>query len=277
MGGVRVSTRTDKALLIGGLAVYLASLVILVGTGHTDVRYSGDDSDTSPIWLLWAAPLVGLALAWLIPPRAPAPDPFADTDSRALTLRTWILVGAAVAFTVGLHVAPGTDLWFIALKALFLLAIPVAFRIVTWREWASLDTHGRWLRPLPAVIAYVLVAYALKPVLEGAAPDWITILAVFGINAVVEEVFYRFWLQTRLESRYGRWPAILLTSLLWASWHSAILGGEGIAIDLAVAILNIGVTGLFLGYLWSRHRNPWLVLLAHGLMNAPIAMFIALA
>ncbi|NNH68809.1 CPBP family intramembrane metalloprotease [Nocardia uniformis] len=269
--------RTDTALLLGGGAIYLAALAVLVGTGHTEVRFSADDSDTQPIWLLWIPAIAGLCLAWMVPPRESAADPFADTGTRALTIRTWLLAGAAVAFTVALYLSPATDIWFLALKALLLLAIPLALRIVTWREWARLDVRGRWLRPLPAVIAFVLVASVLRPGSEVATPDVLTIVVVFLINAVLEEVFYRFWLQTRLESRYGRWPAILVTSLLWASWHAAIHGGEGLAVDLAAVVLNIGVTGLFLGYLWSRHRNPWLNIVVHGFINAPIAMFIAMA
>ncbi|MFI6865827.1 lysostaphin resistance A-like protein [Nocardia sp. NPDC050406] len=272
---MRIASRMDKILLIGGVALYLVSLTILVGTGHTQVRFSGDGEQTRAIWLLWLSPLAGLCLAWLVPPRAPAADAFLGSDSRVVTRNAWVLVGLAVAFTVTLLLAPRTDWWFVGPKVLLLVVIPVALRIVTWREWAGLDVRGRWLRPLPAVAAAVLVTYALWPDREDTVPDALTIAVVFLLNAVIEEVFYRFWLQTRLESRYGRWPAILLTSVLWASWHMAILGGGGLAVDFAAVVVNIGVTGLFLGYLWSRHRNPWMVLLMHGLINAPLSMFIA--
>ncbi|WP_306361631.1 CPBP family intramembrane glutamic endopeptidase [Nocardia sp. CC227C] len=269
------SSRTSTVLLIGGTAAYVAALAVLIGTGHTAVRYSGDDADTVTLWLLWLPALAGLAVAWAIPPRETARDPFASVDPRRVTRQAGVLAALGVVFTVGLHLAPRTDLWFVGLKLALLVAIPWALRMVTWREWALLGTRGRWLRPLAAVLAFELVRYLTGPESDGVVPDALTIAFVFLFNAVIEEVFYRFWLQTRLESRCGRWPAILVASVLWASWHSALLSMAGVGVDLAVAVAKLGVDGLFLGYLWSRHRNPWVQLLMHGLINAPIVMLLA--
>ncbi|MGH3972082.1 MAG: lysostaphin resistance A-like protein, partial [Pseudonocardiaceae bacterium] len=49
-----------------------------------------------------------------------------------------------------------------------------------------------------------------------------TLVFLFLINATLEEVFYRIWLQTRLEHVFGRWPAIMAASLLWAMWHVVV-------------------------------------------------------
>lgn len=275
MGVVSTMSRTSTALLVGGIAAYVAALAVLIGTGHTGVRYSADDAETVSLWLLWLPALAGLAVAWAIPPCSPAPDPFAGVDPRRVTRQAGVLAGLGVAFTVGLHLAPRTDLWFVGLKLVLLVAIPWASRMVSWREWAALGTRGRWLRPLTAVVAFELVRSLTGPDSDGVVPDAVTIALVFLFNAVIEEVFYRFWLQTRLESRYGRWPAILVVSVLWASWHSALLSIAGVGVDLAAAVAKLGVDGLFLGYLWSRHRNPWVLLLMHGLINAPIVMLLA--
>ncbi|OOC54319.1 hypothetical protein NOSIN_11305 [Nocardiopsis sinuspersici] len=42
------------------------------------------------------------------------------------------------------------------------------------------------------------------------------------------------------------------------------------------ALVNQGMTGLFLGYLWSRYRVMWPVLTVHSLMNAAPIMLGAL-
>ncbi|MFF2550305.1 CPBP family intramembrane glutamic endopeptidase [Nocardia sp. NPDC058058] len=263
--------------MVAGIAIYGMALIVLIVSGETTVRFSADTGEARPVWMLWIPAGVGLVIAALIPPRTAASDRFADAEPRILTRDTWLLVAAAVAFAVGFHLARGDDLWFLILKGVLLLAFPLLVCHVGWAEWARLDVRGRWLRPAIAIAAFLLASIAMDPGWSGNPPDVVTVLAVFLINAVLEEIFYRFWLQTRLESRYGRWPAILLTSLLWAAWHSAIHGGNGLLVDSAAAILNIGVTGLFLGYLWSRHRNPWLLIAAHGFMNAPPAMLAAMA
>lgn len=264
----------DRGLLIGlGCgAVYAAAIVALVVTGNTALRYSADHHDTRSLLTVCLPAAAGIALAWAIRPGRQPADPFAAVPRARITRQAWFLAALAVAFAVAVHLLPG-DGWFVLLK-LALLAIPLIAGWATLREWARVDTRGHWLRPLPAVLAFVAVSTVLQPSSGGSAIDPITIVVVFVLNAVIEEVFYRFWLQSRLESRYGMWPAIALSSLLWAAWHTAIQGGLGFPLDFAAVVANQGVTGLFLGYLWARHRNPWLVIAVHGLINAPLTMFL---
>ncbi|BBY31797.1 CPBP family intramembrane glutamic endopeptidase [Mycolicibacterium sediminis] len=113
----------------------------------------------------------------------------------------------------------------------------------------------------------------------GFVADTLTVIAMvfigFLLNAVVEEFFYRRWLQTRWERVLGGvWPGIIVSSLTWASWHIAIQGTVDWVVDVANVVANQGVTGLFLGLLWQRHRAMSPLLLVHGLMNAnPLALF----
>jgi uncharacterized protein len=95
-----------------------------------------------------------------------------------------------------------------------------------------------------------------------------TLALVFLLNSLLEEVFYRRWLQTRWEHLLGRWPAIVLAALLWAAWHVGIAGTGDLPTDLASVFVNQGVLGLFLGYLWSRYRAMWPLLVVHSAMNA---------
>jgi len=135
-----------------------------------------------------------------------------------------------------------------------------------------------WHRAAPAVpvLAWALLTYvgplAKPPSGFGSTVDPVTLVAVlavgFLLNAVLEEVFYRRWLQSRWEAVIGAWPAIVLSSLLWASWHVALQGRGDLPLDLAAVFVNQGVTGLFLGFLWSRYRRMWPLLVVHGLVNS---------
>ena len=83
-------------------------------------------------------------------------------------------------------------------------------------------------------------------------------------------------MQTSLERLLGRWPGIVIASLLWASWHASIQGTGHLLLDVATAISNQGVLGLYLGYLWSGYRRAWAPLAVHAAVNAPLAMLAAL-
>ena len=145
-----------------------------------------------------------------------------------------------------------------------------------WRPGpAPADAAHRWGPALPVAV-WLVLSYATP--LAVPASDWgrtvtpvelvVTLLVAFAVNALLEEVFYRRWLQTRWESMLGRWPAIVLASLVWAVWHVAIQGSGRPAVDLATVLVNHGVLGLFLGYLWSRYRRMWPLLVVHGALNA---------
>ena len=85
------------------------------------------------------------------------------------------------------------------------------------------------------------------------------------VNAgIPEEFFFRGWLQTRLEQRFGRMIAILATALLFTAWHIPsryflAFGGEGRAGDIGSVLLNTGlpvlIVGLIIGVLWDRYRR----------------------
>lgn len=60
----------------------------------------------------------------------------------------------------------------------------------------------------------------------------------FLVKAVIEEIFYRRWLQTRLETTFGIPAAIGSASILWAVWHAGIQGIGSLDVNLAAAIAN---------------------------------------
>ena len=82
--------------------------------------------------------------------------------------------------------------------------------------------------------------------------------------SIGEEIFYRYWLQTRVEALWGRWPAILLASAIFGLMHLAShTAGHGVGIGVAIVIANQGVLGIACGYLWRRYRRLWLPILMH--------------
>ncbi|WP_194835686.1 CPBP family intramembrane glutamic endopeptidase [Nocardia sp. XZ_19_369] len=268
--------RTGGLLLTAGVSVYLAAVVTLIATGHTMMRVSATSDETVALWTAGLTVAGGLAVAWLVPPKRRDDVLLPTADSRAIERQAWWLLALGLGFAVAFYLSPGDHLWFTGLKLLLLVAIPLLFRLVAGREWYRVDTQGRWLRPMPTVVTFLALFTLFKGPYTGAPPDLIAVLGVFLLNAVLEEIFYRVWLQTRLEATVGRWPAIVVSSLIFAAWHVKIHGGNGFGIDLAATFVHVGGYGLFLGYLWSRYRNPWLLFLVHGIINLPIAMIAAM-
>jgi membrane protease YdiL (CAAX protease family) len=89
---------------------------------------------------------------------------------------------------------------------------------------------------------------------------------------IPEELFFRGYMQTRLEKKWNRVVAILLTSLLFMAWHlpSRYLlsrGVEGQAGHFDQVLLQTGlpvfIISLIFGFHWSRYRNIVLLVLTH--------------
>ncbi|MGC4938273.1 CPBP family intramembrane glutamic endopeptidase [Kribbella sp. DT2] len=252
-------------VLAGGVLVYVAAVAILVATGNTEVHYSADGGETRPMWFRWLPAAVGILLIRLTPPQLDR-APGGRSDRR----QAWILVGLALAFAVLLKLFGLFEVW----KVLLLLLAPLAvFRWLGGRPTERWPATARWAPALP-VAAWLLLTYVGPLAQESARPDLavldlvMAMVAVFLINSVLEEVFYRRWLQTRWEQQLGPWPAIVIASLLWACWHVGIQGTGELGVDLAGAVVNQGVLGLFLGYLWSRYRRMWPLFTVHGAVNA---------
>ena len=100
---------------------------------------------------------------------------------------------------------------------------------------------------------------------------FVLIFAIISIlmNAVLEEVFYRVWLQTRLE-HLGIVSSVCISTVLWSLWHAGIQG-QGNLLDLsAQALVTHALAGIFLGFFWAKYRNIYLLILIHICMNFPL-------
>lgn len=269
------------AVMIGGLLAFLLSAAWLAATGHTSVRYSADHAETVEMWQRWVPALAGIVVVRLVPYRG-QPAAVGPSSAPAARLETTVLVALAATFAVGLFLVGGGEPAHTAGKLALFVALPLVVlrtrrrRGTAWRAEVSGSSRWRLAGPVLAVLAWGLLAFASPLAVPGSdfastvTPLELvaTVVVVFVVNAVVEEVFYRRWLLSRAQAWLGPWPAIVLSSLLWSLWHVAIQGTGDLDVDLASAVVTHAPMGVFLGYLWSRYRMMWPLLVAHGALNA---------
>jgi membrane protease YdiL (CAAX protease family) len=101
------------------------------------------------------------------------------------------------------------------------------------------------------------------------------------IPALGEELGWRGWLFPRL-LRFGRWPALVFSGLIWGVWHSPLLllgynypdspGWLAIVCMCATCVL----VGSVLCWLRLRSGSIWAPALAHGAFNAAVPGFMQL-
>lgn len=267
--------RSSAAMTAGGLAVFLLAYGWLVATGNSEISASADaDAAKTSLWAAALPALAAMAIARLVPPGAPLPCPPADLPRQRVIRETWVLLAAALAFPLATVGRTG-ELWYPLAKVLLLLVVPlVALRLIRRGEQAArtIPAPVVWLAPLPAATVWFLLAETglFATPLTQDLPDHVTLavtsLVVFLTASMLEEFFYRGWLQTRLEALYGRWPAIFASALLFAAMHANRLT-ENVGPGLASLVAFQGMFGLMLGYLWSRYRNIWVIIAIHGLSN----------
>jgi len=179
------------------------------------------------------------------------------------------------------------DVWYsIGFKIVLLLIVPAIIYFKIWGyNWKDLlfgikPSARNVLATLVMVtIGFFLNAGHLKGIQEnmGNFSDS-TLRLVVGVimplltAAIPEELYFRGYLQTRLEKKWNRIVAILISTLLFTAWHlpSRYLlsqGVEGQAGDWGQVILHTGVPVFIVGVLfaihWSRYRNIVLLIATH--------------
>ena len=282
-----------QSFLFAGLAIFAGALLGLWATGHETVGASRDSGAGTSIWAGTLAVGAAMVLIRLIPWRAPAlalPEPGAGARKELITLVSialgFPLLGFAFALS-GVDKRDVTDLvavakpvvflllpWLLLRKSGRLLIAPAGESVWRPQGW------WRWLAPVPAllVFGYFQLFGPLAGPLPRASdhPD-LTVLIITAVYTVLtanvlEELFYRVMLQTRLEQRLGRWPGIVTASLLFALMHlpghaqgTSVLAS--LPLTLGAIVVVQGVFALFTGYLWARYRNVWVIIAAHTITN----------
>lgn len=274
----------SRILFGTGLLVFGTALAALLFSGRTEIRTSAD-AESPPTALVTALlPIVvAMVLIRLVPARLPALPPLAGSDRPAVARQGWVLTAIAVLFALVVLVVDLGDWYGLVKVALLLGGSWLALRI--WRapaagaaaQRSAMPRWAYWLGPIPAVLAWGYLLYYSPLAGDRDMSDYeqydtgflITAMVLTFLTAsVAEEIFYRVLLQTRLEAVLGRWPAIMVTSLLFAAMHLSRIGDGPHWEVLATIIVWNGGFGLLVGYLWARYRNAWALIVVHGAVNS---------
>ena len=165
-------------------------------------------------------------------------------------------------------------------------------RRLTWAEFGLRPFHPAWLLLALTVAAAVLpargVAAYLAERLRGAnfndiqlrmdliAPTGplalnfiITLLGAGLLAPVAEELFFRGLIHRWFRARWGFWPAVLISTAIFAAGHADSIG----------VVASSFVLGLVLAAVYDRSRSLWLSIAVHAANNslAVVLLYAALA
>lgn len=200
-----------------------------------------------------------------------------ETMSRFLAVLS--LVPLIRILSLALPFTPFTELQWLLLMSLPLVAGPVTLMLVL--RLRPRDAHLRLgaLRGLPLQGAVALSGLGLGVVeffILEPEEAWIPALEVgtlvsaaliLGLaTGLAEELIFRGLLLSRAETVYGRLPALLLVSLLFAALHIGFVEDWRTALDLPF-VFGVGV---YLGLVVQRTQNLSGVIVAHGLANVSL-------
>jgi membrane protease YdiL (CAAX protease family) len=89
----------------------------------------------------------------------------------------------------------------------------------------------------------------------------------FALVPVVEELFARGYMQTRLTEDFGPGAAILIIAFIFAFSHSQYYKLEMMSIGMLVSII---LGSIFMGYVFYKTRSLLPVIIAHAIGNIPM-------
>lgn len=258
--------------------LYASSLVVTATAFPDGLVVSADDAaPRQPLWEPLLGPAAGIVVVLLFTRKRPR-LPAVPGESSALIGFTAMLLGLLAVYLFAPRLLPVTPEGQVLLKALLLMLVP---GLVMWlRRWRSraVRLHSpagawRWWMPALAVVVYTVVSQLMPWVSPWDPGDVPLELVIIGATAtavtagVGEELFFRLWLQTRLETLLGAPAGIALASTFFGLMHLTSHGSGNLMLDVAQVVVVQGTFGLFLGILWWRFRNLWFTILAHLITN----------
>jgi len=176
----------------------------------------------------------------------------------------WFMAGAALAPAILTAITVAVSAAFGWLKLDL-----VHFSLLQQNLDAQLEALGaQATSPQPPIALLVVLQLVLVP-----------FAALFNaIPASGEEIGWRGWLLPTLRPM-GRWPALILTGVIWGLWHSPLilLGYNFGRTDwTGVALMTIGCVfwGMLFGWVRLRSGSVWPAAIGHGALNASGGMFL---
>lgn len=277
----RARTVTARCVVVALAGLAIVSLVTVAVAFPAGVAMSSDPGAPAvPLWVVVMPPVVGIVLALLLPPSRHRLPAVAVRPDR-LRWTTWLLLAAWAAFTAAALFLPlgGED--YVLAKVVVLVVVPAlvvallrsAVRIGRLPAGRRRRGAWRWWAPVLVIGVWALLSQAAPwvPPADLGSYDTATLVVAGTATAlsagVGEELFYRRWLQTRLEAAWGAGAGVAVTSVLFALMHLGSHGEGPWWLDVARVVVVQGAFGVFMGVLWWRYRNLAAVIAAHVIAN----------
>jgi membrane protease YdiL (CAAX protease family) len=171
-------------------------------------------------------------------------------------------------------------------KMILLDAAIYGFMLVRRLEGVGFDLRLRWSDFATGAREFLL--YAPIGLVMGFAlgffhphADYPTALEVLGgvlftflFIAIPEELFFRGWMQSLLERRLGRWPALGLTSVLFGLSHfNKQISKQTLTFNWRYVLLATAA-GVFYGLAWRRNRRVAASSITHTLVDTFWSIFL---
>jgi len=194
----------------------------------------------------WAVPIAAALLVAVTAPAARAVDWFRSrADGRDLAVIVGLYVGVVALLRLA-FVVFGTDnllgLFFSYAGALLLgVAGPVIYTV--WVRGRSLRTLGIGLHNLRStvalggILALVQFAMTLWRIELPAPVDWVPLLVMSFMVGLFEAVFFRGFIQSRLQASFGTVVGVLGAAGLYGAYHV----GYGMGGDEILFLFGLGV------------------------------------
>ncbi len=155
--------------------------------------------------------------------------------------------------------------------AMCFLGYKCTFRILSTGRFGRVCKYGLSLGAIfPALTMFVYVTRHIKPpefdvfAASGVLLKLFTTLDTVGIGPITEELLFRGFFYSTLRTRYGVFPAALLSSLFFAMAHP--VGME--------ALIFHFIRGLIFTWAYQKSGSIWGGIVAHSMNNVPGFLFI---
>lgn len=292
-------------VLWGGAAVVAVLAAIVVGAalaGRPEMPAEMQWLGLGAFWGVWLPVAAGLLLTWFLAGRTGQAELHRRTETALMGHPIVGELGVLLASLVG-YIAAGIGLYQLfklviedippgiglpVARIVFLFLIPV---LLVDRGGFTVSGHStampglamrvrepwRWLGLVTVAVCVALASLDIGEVALAGVRTVLFSVAVAAAVCMIEEIFFRGMVQTRLELLMGRAPAVVLTALLFAGAHAVSghfnprnpLSYVGFIEGAGASVLTFGLLGLLLGYVWVRYRNIWVnALLYTGLVVA---------
>jgi membrane protease YdiL (CAAX protease family) len=152
-----------------------------------------------------------------------------------------------------------------------MLPAAAAVHRLHWQDWMTPGVDGLYHTPASRGWGALTAAGLVTRIIVNAIAGMI----VVSILALFEEIGWRGWLLPQLVGLTSERRAVVISSVIWATWHvpyalAGIQHLDGVPPGLTALIVPVGIfgSGLVIGWLWLRTTSIWIVAAAHGALNS---------